>query len=792
MSLDSSPYAANRVIPVPVLRSVGGGRGMAQDPMARRNATHPGACRGERRGWEHAALAIPGRRRGEGGRRSPDCPDADALQRAGQGPRAPLRCAPDPGQLRVCRVPTPGVAPNIGACREEQPRQPGTVPCRVLSAAISACLRSLRGLFVLLAVGLSLFQLFTAGVRPVGLFYQRGLHLALVEVMAFIVFPAPGRTAAGFPRRISAWAVDGAFIASSVVTALYLTVNLDAIVSRAGVPTLTDTIIGVAAVLTLLEASRRALGWAISAIAVVFVAYAYLGPFLPGILRHGGYATGRIVGQLYLGQEGIYGIPLGVAATFVFVFILFGALLEVTGAGRFFMDLAYALTGRQSGGPAKAAVVASAAMGSVSGSAIANVVTSGAFTIPLMKRVGYRPEESGGIEAAASTGGQILPPIMGAGAFLMAEYTGFPYLEIVRAGLIPALLYIGTVFAFVHLVAAARGLRGLPSSELPAFGVTMGKGWHYPSSRSSSSSGRSSSTSRSRESVFSPALRSRRSPGGRAVWDRAGGRRSPARSAGASPGPGLLAWLGGGVTRLVDGFVLAGRNTLPVTLACAVAGIIVGVVGLTGLGLKFSALMLSFSQGSLLIALLLLLVASLVLGMGLPVTASYIVLIILAGPVLTNEFGLPILVAHMVVFWFSQDSNVTPPVCLAAYAAAGVAGSDPMRTGLHAWKYAKGLYLIPLLMVGPPRARPRRPASPGPREGGDGDGRALGVCRLAGGTGLHAARPRRAAASRRRRGDGVHPGLPGRCRRRGGRGGLPPPGRVAGQGADSARGTLVD
>ncbi len=558
------------------------------------------------------------------------------------------------------------------------------------------------GLFVLLAVGLSLFQLFTAGVRPVGLFYQRGLHLALVQVMAFILFPAPGRSTPGSFRRLSAWSIDGAFIGSSVVTALYLTMNLDAIVSRAGVPTLTDTIIGVAAVLTLLEASRRVLGWAISFIAIVFVAYAYLGPFLPGILRHGGYATGRIVGQLYLGQEGIYGIPLGVAATFVFVFILFGALLEVTGAGQFFMDLAYALTGRQSGGPAKAAVVASAAMGSVSGSAIANVVTSGAFTIPLMKRVGYSPEESGGIEAAASTGGQILPPIMGAGAFLMAEYTGLPYLEIVRAGLIPALLYIGTVFAFVHLVAAARGLKGLPAAELPAFGVTMGRGWHYLLSLVVLLGALLLDLSVARVGFLS-CLAIAALAGGRAVWDRGGIRASarpaPADTAHAPPRPSVLEWLHGGVTRLVDGFVLAGRNTLPVTLACAVAGIIVGVVGLTGLGLKFSALMLSFSQGNLLIALILLLVASLVLGMGLPVTASYIVLIILAGPVLTNEFGLPVLVAHMVVFWFSQDSNVTPPVCLAAYAASGVAGSDPMRTGLHAWKYAKGLYLIPLLMV---------------------------------------------------------------------------------------------
>ena len=554
------------------------------------------------------------------------------------------------------------------------------------------------GLFVLFAIGLSLFQLYTAGVRPVGLFYQRGLHLALVEVMAFILFPAAGRNAPG-SRRLSAWFVDGALMASSVVTALYLTINLDAIVSRAGAPTLTDAVIGVAAILTLLEASRRVLGWAISFIAIVFVGYAFLGPFLPGILRHGGYGTGRIVGQLYLGQEGIYGIPLGVAATFVFVFILFGALLEVTGAGQFFMDLAYALTGRQSGGPAKAAVVASAAMGSVSGSAIANVVTSGAFTIPLMKRVGYSPEESGGIEAAASTGGQILPPIMGAGAFLMAEYTGLPYLEIVRGAAIPALLYVATVFAFVHLVAAAKGLKGLPDEQLPAVGETMGRGWHYLLSLVVLVGALLLDLSVARVGFLS-CIAIVALAGGRALWDRGAVRlRAP-------PGPGrpgrragARAWLRGGLTGIGDGFVLAGRNTLPVTLACAVAGIIVGVVGLTGLGLKFSALMLSFSQGSLLLALLLLLLASLVLGMGLPVTASYIVLIILAGPVLTGAFGLPVLVAHMVVFWFSQDSNVTPPVCLAAYAASGIAGSDPMRTGLHAWKYAKGLYLIPLLMV---------------------------------------------------------------------------------------------
>ena len=551
---------------------------------------------------------------------------------------------------------------------------------------------------MLLAVGLSLFQLFTAGVRPVGLFYQRGIHLALVEVLAFLLFASPGRRGSG-AARARAWLVDALLMAAAVATALYLTLNLDAIVERAGTPSALDVAAGGVATVTLLEASRRALGWPIALIGLVSIVYAYVGPYLPGVLRHGGYGTGRIVGQLYLGQEGIYGIPLGVAATFVFIFILFGALLEVTGAGQFFMDLAYALTGRQAGGPAKAAVVASAALGSVSGSAIANVVTSGAFTIPLMKRVGYRPEEAGGIEAAASTGGQVLPPIMGAGAFLMAEYTGLPYLEIVRAGIVPALLYVGTVFVFVHLVAMARGMQGLPAAELPRIGPTLARGWHYLVSLVVLVGALVMDLSVARVGFLS-CLAVVALAAARAAWDRAraGRTRRPDRG-GRQARPSGYAWVREGGQRLIDGFVIAGRNTLPVSLACAVAGIIVGVVGLTGLGLKFSGLMLSFSQGSLFLALVLVLLASLVLGMGLPVTASYIVLIILAGPALVNDFGLPVLVAHMVVFWFSQDSNVTPPVCLAAYAAAGVAGSEPMRTGLLAWKYAKGLYLIPLLMV---------------------------------------------------------------------------------------------
>jgi TRAP transporter 4TM/12TM fusion protein len=546
-------------------------------------------------------------------------------------------------------------------------------------------------LFVGTAVVLGVFQLYTAGVRPVDLFLQRGLHLGLIEVLAFLLVPAKSTRAPGL-RGLLAQAADALLIAGALLAPAYLIGNLDAIVGRAGAWTPLDLAVGVVALVTLLEASRRTLGLAITLVGSGAVAYAYLGPWLPGLLQHGGYGTGRIVGQLYLGQEGIYGIPLGVAATFVFIFILFGGLLEVTGAGRFFIDLAYALTGRRRGGPAKAAVLASAVMGSVSGSAIANVVTSGSFTIPLMKRVGFRAEEAGGIEAAASTGGQVLPPIMGAGAFLIAEYTGLAYVEVVKAALIPALLYMATVYLFVHLVAARRGIEGVPASELPRVRRVLSSGWHYLLAIVVLVGALLLDLSVTRVG-FLACVAVALLAGARAVWDRW---RTPHRVA----EPGAIAdGVRSAASRLAAAFVIAGRNAVPVSLACAVAGIIVGVVGLTGLGLKFSAIMLALSQGNLLLALGLVVVASLVLGMGLPVTASYVVLIVLAGPALVTDFGLPVLVAHLVVFWYSQDSNVTPPVCLAAFAAAGIAGSDPMRTGLHAWKYAKGLYLIPLFMV---------------------------------------------------------------------------------------------
>lgn len=556
----------------------------------------------------------------------------------------------------------------------------------------------LVALIALIGIGLSLFQLYTAGIQPLGFFYQRGIHLALVMMLCFLLFGPR----AGKPRGPVLAIVDTVLFLASAASGLYLLWFLDDIVGRAGFWNQTDIVMAWVCTLTLMEASRRAVGAGLTVIALIAITYAMsgsrgpfpeLGAWLPGILSHRGYSLDRIGAQFYLGQEGIFGLPLGVAATFVFIFVLFGAMLEVTGAGRFFIDLAFAATGRQRGGPAKAAVLASASMGSISGSAIANVVTTGAFTIPLMKKLGFRPAQAGGIEAAASNGGQIMPPLMGAGAFLIAEYTRVPYLDIVKISIFPALLYFGTVYLLVHITAVKQGMRGLPASELPKIRDVMASGWYF----------------------LLPIILlvyllvlgvSPMRVGFYAVMGIIGiaglnglfvaFRRGKANNDLAAE---LKQAVQSGVIKLLQGLDLGARNAVSVSIACAIAGIVVAVVGLTGLGLKFSSMMIAFSDGNIVLALFMVIIASLILGLGLPVTASYIVLVVLVGPALTSEFGIPLLVAHLVVFWYSQDSNVTPPVALAAYAAAAIAGSKTMETSVQAWKYSKGLYLIPMFMV---------------------------------------------------------------------------------------------
>jgi len=554
--------------------------------------------------------------------------------------------------------------------------------------------RLMLRLIAIVAIALSVFQLYAAGVQPLGLFFQRPIHLGFILVLTFMIYPAFGQHR---PRGALGWVIDGTLIGTGILVGLWVPMNID-IIANSLFPRQIDVMVGVITALVVLEAARRSVGLGMTIIGAVFIVYAFAGsrgelPFLadwmPGILNHRGYTLERLASQLTLGAEGIFGLPLGVAATFVFVFVLFGAFLEVTGAGKFFIDLAYAATGRQRGGPAKAAVIASAGMGSISGSAIANVVSTGAFTIPLMKKLGYRPAQAGGIEAAASTGGQIMPPLMGAGAFLMSEFTRVPYVDIVLVSIFPAFLYFGAVYLLVHIAAVKQGMTGLASEDLPSVRKVLADGWHFMLPLVALVFLLVAGYSPMRVGFYA-IVSVVAAAAAKALWTYA--RDQPTRD-------GFIDLCKRGLSLTLQALELGARNAVAVSMACAVAGIIVGVVGLTGLGLKFSSMMIAFSGGNIVLALLLVLLASLILGMGLPVTAAYIVLIILVGPALTAEFGIPLLIAHLVVFWYSQDSNVTPPIALAAFAGAAIAGSKPMETSFQSWKFAKGLYLIPLFMV---------------------------------------------------------------------------------------------
>ncbi|MDS1270585.1 TRAP transporter permease [Lipingzhangella sp. LS1_29] len=515
--------------------------------------------------------------------------------------------------------------------------------------------------------GLDLFGVIQ--VPNLDAYRMRVYHLAFVLALVFLIRPAGrGSWARSWPMGVT----DLVLVTTALIVGVYPAINFEAILQRVGQPTGIDLLMGALLLVLLLEACRRTIGLFMSLLAVTFLVYAWIGPLLPGELRHDGFTYQRIVAHSYLNLEGVYGIALGVAATFVFIFVFFGALLQKTGGGNFFIGLAYALTGRYAGGPAKGAVVGSALMGSISGSAIANTVTTGAFTIPLMKRVGYRRHEAGGVEAAASTGGQVLPPIMGAGAFVMAEFTGIPYTDILKVAIIPAIMYFVVVFLFVDLIARKRGIHGLGAKDLPGLVTTLRDGWHFLV-----------------PFVFLVTL----------LLNYVTPLRAGLYASVVLLGVAMLrAATRLNLTQLAEVFVLAARNTVAVSIACATAGIIVGMVTLTGVGLKVTGFILGAGGGVLLLTLAMVALASLVLGMGLPVTAAYIVLSVLAVPAL-QELGVGLLVAHMIVYWYSNTSNVTPPVALAAFSASGIAGSNPMRTAVAALQFAGGLYLIPVLMA---------------------------------------------------------------------------------------------
>ena len=539
---------------------------------------------------------------------------------------------------------------------------------------------------MVVAVSLSLYQLYTAGITALTALIQRSIHLGAILTLTFLLRPAFKKVR---KDRLNFWVVlDWLLIAAAIYCTGYICLNLSEIFERQGDWLPADLVVSIVGTLLVLEACRRVIGYIMTGICIVGMLYAMYGPYMPELIIHKGYSIERISTTLWLTTEGIFGLPIGVASTFVFVFVLFGAFLEVTGGGSFFIDLAYALTGRFSGGPAKTSVVASGFMGSVSGSAVGNVVATGSFTIPMMKKVGYRPHVAGAIEAAASTGGQLMPPIMGAGAFLMAEFTNTSYLTIIKVALVPAIMYYVTVLFFVHFEAKKFGLVGQPKENLPKIAGVVREGLHFiipvailiyvlVANYSPMMAGFVAVVSTLIASLAANAVK----------WSLAGAGRPAA-------GQFVLK-----ESRLiVQALEQGAKNAVMVSVACAAAGIIVGMVTLTGMGLKFSSLVLELSLGIKALAILLIGAASLVLGMGLPVTASYIVLATLAGPALL-DMGVPLLVSHMIVFWYSQDANVTPPVSLASFAGAGVAGANPMRTAFTSWKLAKGLYIIPIIMA---------------------------------------------------------------------------------------------
>ena len=541
-----------------------------------------------------------------------------------------------------------------------------------------------------IAVSLSIYQLYTAGVAALTALVQRSIHLAAILALTFLLKPAFKSVS---KDRLNLWMlIDWLLVAASIACTLYICINLTAIFERQGDWLPMDRAVSIIGTLLVMEACRRVIGGIMTGICVAAVLYAYFGPYMPELIIHKGYSLERITTTLWLTTEGIFGLPIGVAATFVYVFVLFGAFLETTGGGNFFIEMAYALTGRFAGGPAKTSVVASGFLGSVSGSAVGNVVATGSFTIPMMKKVGYRPHVAGAIEAAASTGGQLMPPIMGAGAFLMAEFTNTSYLTIIKVALVPACMYYLTVLCFVHFEAKKHGLAGQPRENLPRAWQVLKDGLHFVipvailiyvlvSNYSPMMAGFVAVVSTLATGLAAQIVR----------W-------VMRRAEYAQTRPGGAEFSRDQTRQILKALEQGARNAVMVSVACAAAGIIVGMVTLTGMGLKFSSLVLELSFGIKALAILLIGAASLVLGMGLPVTASYIVLATLAGPALL-DMGVPLLVSHMIVFWYSQDANVTPPVSLASFAGAGVAGANPMQTAFTSWKLAKGLYIIPLVMA---------------------------------------------------------------------------------------------
>ena len=649
-----------------------------------------------------------------------------------------------------------------------------------------------KWLVALLGAGMVLFYFYTAGLAAVATQYHRGVYVFVTYVLVFLLYPA-GKTRIRVPLSLIIGVIYAAAIAAltsypsadafhaeltdgnmgligmiviggliigfaatfvdnllmkkwpenptlsdilfavaSAAVVYYWIHEFEVLNYRAGAETNLDAMISIVGIILSLEVCRRVLGWSMTFIGIGMFLYGYLGPIFPDIIAHRGFGIERLCTALYLTTNGVFGVMANVLATYVILFIFFGAFLHKSGAGKFFIDFPLALAGRTTGGPAKVAVIASAFFGSVSGSAIANTVSTGAFTIPLMKRAGFRPHVAGAIEPSASIGGMFLPPVMGAGGFLMAELTETSYAYIMMIAIFPALLYFFSVFCMIHFEAKKQGLKGIEDENFPHWKDVLKKEWYYSLPLI----------------IITILMIIGKSPGMAAFWSalsciavswvRPERKSTFADSLIFVPITILFAlivaldfvnfpiqsifgfkiqfyitlsatlWclavsafrkdIAMDLKGIWEAILTGANNTLIIGATLGVIGIIVGTISLTGIGLKFSDIIITLASGNLLLAILLVALASLVLGMGVPVTAAYLIVAVLAVPPLM-EMGVPLLCAHMIVYWFSQDSNITPPVCVAAYAGAAIAGADPWKTGWTSFKFAKLLYVMPILFA---------------------------------------------------------------------------------------------
>ena len=535
---------------------------------------------------------------------------------------------------------------------------------------------SRRTLIFLIALAMALFHLYTSGVRPLPGVQQQSVHLSFALALTFLLFPFK-RSGDSEESTTDEYRpltfIDIFLVILSFAIGMYVVFEFEALSYRVGEPNVLDSISSIVAILLVMEATRRVIGMTVVIICLVGFAYLAFGESLPSYLAHTGFTFERVINYMFLTTEGIFGTALGVSSTVIVTFIIFGAFLLVSGAGPLFIDTGMAFFGKYRGGPAKAAVLASCLFGMITGSQVANVAAVGVFTIPLMKRVGYPPVVAGAIEAVGSTGSMIMPPVMGAAAFIIPEIIGGTYLDVVRAAFIPALLYYLTLYMVVELQAAKWGLRGLQKSELPRFknlirerghmAIPLGVLVYFLAVKMSSA------PKAAFWAIVACVLASQFHPDTRM-----------------------------GLREVVSALEKGSKGILVVAIACASAGIITGAISLPGMGLRFSDALITLSGGNLFILLVLTMIASLILGLPLPPVTCYLILAVLAAPALVRS-GVHPMAAHLFVFYYGTLGNISPPVAPVSFAAAGIAGTDPVKTTNLAFLYVFPSFLVPFLFV---------------------------------------------------------------------------------------------